>query len=490
MLNIEYNDFTQWIQQDDILSVKSWLIDGKNVTWLKTGYGITLWPKVNKQFLSQYPLTALYIEWLSTWALNRGFAWDTNGNIYRLDKWDNAPVFTANDLSNPTFIKYTKILKFWDNYVFFRTKDWTTYIDSATTSIENATPDFSSYSYWLWVGASIQTIDNPATVILWDFLYVASGKWDITRFTTNFIAVNYSFMDDYCVWLTTQWATIKTYSISWEVYFWDWNSVSYVSSLKYPFRISSVSQSGQFDIIVSEDWDTYISSGYEVQKLLDSQSSLRLEDNSSYQEKLNFTKTLYAWNNLQTWDWFLYLISNKDSTPWIYKYGKLLEWLPSWMHKVVTNNHLFQNLTQINSLYDYTTNLKRMYFSWTSATWYWLDYFSFKNTNSNKDWYFVTQVFRWPPNKVNKIKEIRMTTSYVGWNNYIKLYKRINNGVWVEIRDTRNTNNSDTIYRDKINNSSEEFLDIQFKVELHNDLQTDTPPILHWLELVYTINKE
>ena len=37
---------------------------------------------------------------------------------------------------------------------------------------------------------------------------------------------------------------------------------------------------------------------------------------------------------------------------------------------------------------------------------------------------------------------------------------------------------------------NDEFVDVQFKAEFHNDLQDDTPPILHSMELIYSVIKD
>ena len=43
MPNIQLNKFYDWIQQDDILASSWGIVDSKNITWLRTWYGATLW---------------------------------------------------------------------------------------------------------------------------------------------------------------------------------------------------------------------------------------------------------------------------------------------------------------------------------------------------------------------------------------------------------------------------------------------------------------
>ena len=49
MPSIEYVNWDWGISEDDYIAPQGSYIEWDNVTWLRTGYGITLWPKPQDQ---------------------------------------------------------------------------------------------------------------------------------------------------------------------------------------------------------------------------------------------------------------------------------------------------------------------------------------------------------------------------------------------------------------------------------------------------------
>ena len=62
----EWNGWYNGESKDDYIASENQFIESNNVTWLKTGYGITLWPKVQKQLLTTQPMNwVLFRSWTS-----------------------------------------------------------------------------------------------------------------------------------------------------------------------------------------------------------------------------------------------------------------------------------------------------------------------------------------------------------------------------------------------------------------------------------------
>ena len=134
----------------------------------------------------------------------------------------------------------------------------------------------------------------------------------------------------------------------------------------------------------------------------------------------------------------------------------------------------------------YQSATKRLHFSFTQWSTNGIDYIDTSDLTTSQDGYWITDVFSWWTTKKKEINSIRLATSYTNWDNYIKLYTRVNNASsWTLIATINNS--TSTITRDEVYSAVDEFIDLQFKIEIHNDLQNDTPPILHELYLDYNI---
>ena len=91
----EYNQWDAGISQDDVLTTPGQYIEWKNMDWLRTGYGITLWPKVTKEIETNYKITG-FLDWSDE------YVWTENGEIYNLDTaTDLTPSYTLVD--EPTY---------------------------------------------------------------------------------------------------------------------------------------------------------------------------------------------------------------------------------------------------------------------------------------------------------------------------------------------------------------------------------------------------
>jgi len=483
MPNIEYNQFFIWESQDDIIS-QSWsIIEWDNIDWIKTWYWATIWPKMTNQLTTWVNAMRWFYDRSSDPADNWVF-WD-NWTIYNTD-WTLLWTLTN------TAYDITACFRNWSNYYFvsvFEIETWNSWIKIWSISVIDAgnwdwVNMVDTWWSWLWWN------DGPPPVleVSNSLTYIWEKYWVIR--VLSWVQTSYTFVDSIVVWLTLHWTQYKVYSQTWSVYYWDWTSASFSSAQDVWFRIERVSQYWNFDYITTEDWDLYISWGYDYQLISNKKTSNRLSDNSTYTTKFDFNNEIWTNIAITFARWDVYILSS-DTNVWLYKYWSVIPWWPKWFHKIITKTNDWTQIDEIYSLFMHSRS-NRLYMSYRAWATYWVDYIDITANTTAQDWFLVTPIFRWPPNKENKITEVRATSSYTSWNNYIKIYKRINNGSWVLIRNINDT--TDTIKRHKIwtNNGtwnlSDEFIDIQFKIEIHNDLQTDTPPIIHWLELIYSIN--
>lgn len=484
----EYNQWDWGIAQDDILVPPATYLEWKNVDGLRTGYGITLWPKVEEQIVTISIPTAI-IDWGQTQD-NANLVWDYVGNVYRFSNADSTADFTS--------AKWYSIvwgLQFNGFYLIF-TKD------SAGSDMEVIKVEDTYVNDWTWTWA-VETWDDwswPSWkvpfILFWDLLIYSLSSAAIRVVDSSFTQTSFWFIDSYAVWYSLQGTTIKVYCKSGNVYYWwadssttTWLAATYTSSQNYWFEIENMISIWATDYLTSEAWDFYAVSGQSTPtRITKMQMSLRLQDNSSYQNKLDFEEnTTYFSKTLQTHRQDIYASAPNDSVPGIYKYGKLFPWLWQGFNKIITEDPSWNAFTQLTDI-TYHKDNKKLYFWYVAnavnAVWY----IDTTVLTTAKDWYLVTPVLRWPPNKINKMKEVRLTTSYTNGSNYIKLYKRIDNWSWTLFRTINESTN--VITRTRITTDTSEFVDIQFKVEIHNDTQANTPPILHWLELDYSINKD
>lgn len=481
-----YNTFYRWVSQDDFLSWGANFIDSKNIDGLRGGYFATLWPKSQKLIEVLDKPTSLLID-DSVSDGSRSFIWDESWNIYLFTWVDNTPSYTIT-----SWYWVVRAVLFSDYEYFFTNETGFATMNVARISRVNAIAEN-------WGGNIDETwdvwtmTDNLPVLVAWNFMYYPLSSTTIRRVDSSGVQTPYNFIDDYAVWLTLQGTTIKVYSRSGIVYFWDGNSSSYSSSQDYWFRIKEVKSMWVIDIVISDDWDFYTTSGYSMPtRVTLAQESLRLEDNSSYQNKLDFTKIDFNGRTLSTARQNIYAVANNDSVPWIYKFGKLAPGFPNWFNKIISTDN---TNTDVDELYDidyYEKDVSSMYFWFKQSSTYWVDFVDIKDMTTQQNWYTITDVFSWWTPFKKSINNIRVATSYTADDNYIRLYYRIDNWDWEEIRTFNQT--TDTIFFEEITKLDDQtafkqFVDIQFKVEFNNEAQDDTPPLLHELRMDYFITE-
>ena len=101
------------------------------------------------------------------------------------------------------------------------------------------------------------------------------------------MVTSYNFPTANVIGLTLSWTTVKVYNDNWDVQLWDWVSASVSSTVNLWFRIRRIVTKWSTDFITSEDWNMYIMSGYDSQRLIEAVQSRRLNDNSQYIKKVD-----------------------------------------------------------------------------------------------------------------------------------------------------------------------------------------------------------
>ena len=489
MPNITYKKFYPGISQDDYVAWEWQYIDWENIDGLETWYGITLSKDVIKHVTtSTYPM--YWIGWEITSGndeVNAFVWWDwTDWYIYKVSAADNTPSHTITTASTsyttPHAIYYINgfyvLLALWPG-----------------TSWAYAVHTISSANFvsWTWSGFSydVQTFSNasvPPVLFKDNVMFIWYGWW-IMKYTwttgTTFFSTYNDLVSWNVVWLTAQWTTIKIYTDQWEIGYWDGAAANVSSYQNLWTWISKVEQEGNLDYIVTQNGDFYIGSGYSYQLISRKQSSKRLEDNATLTNKADFREvTDKLWDSrISFGDAHLYLINN-DKT--IYKYGELITWLPKWFHNVVASNNADTAIDRIYTI-KYMPWERKIFFSYKAWSTYWVDAINIDSANKAQDGHVVTNIFTWWTTLKKEISEIRLTTSNTSWNNNVKLYIRIDNWTLTLIETINNA--TDTIARTECYADVNEFMDIQFKVELHNEAWADAP-ILHELQLNYDIIEE
>lgn len=469
----DYSTNYKWISQDNFV-VSAWeYLEWKNVDGISDGYVLKLWPKVNKQLLTTLP-----IKWILSRTTVTGLVW--GWDIYYPTSTDLTP--------EKTLVVWDTIYYLVDTWVNFNSFYYLLWHNSWGTSW--AIHKISDWDFEWWVrgwftfalwGTTFSNSSIPPIVIYNRKMYFWwNSKIIESDWTTNTV----KFLSTWdVVGFAINGTMLAMYTSKWLVEFWDGASAAVSSQQKLWFIPKRVVQDGNITYITSEDGRFYRWSWYTFVEISNPKASNRLEDNSWYTSKLDFTPSDDD-NRTLTVIWDQVYLASPDDVPWIYRWWDLYPWLPKWFHKVISQDNDFTDLSKVYTL-KYIDSNKRLYFSYYDGTNYWVDYTDLSSQNTSKDWFMVTEVLRWPPNKMNQIVEIRTTTLNTSSNNYIKLYKRIDNWSWVLFKTYNEV--TDTILRDKISTESDEFVDMQFKIEFHNDDQDSTGPELQALELNYKI---
>jgi len=286
--------------------------------------------------------------------------------------------------------------------------------------------------------------------------------------------------------LTLHWTQYKVYSRTGIVYYWNWDTgTSFTSSQDLWFRVQRVVSEGNFDYITTTDWDLWISWGYDYRQISKKRCSNRLEDNSWYKFKFDFTNQTGTNLVMSFARWDMYTISS-DSDIGLYKYWQMIPQLPKWFNKIVTQTHDWTEIDEIYTTFFHDRS-NRLFISYRAWSTYATDYIDLLSKDTAQDWYIISEVYSaWTTFK-KKISLLRFARSYASWDDYIKLYKRIDNWAWEEIDLLTLTD--DLIHNQNLYNQKDEWIDTQFKIEFHNELQDDFPPLFHELSHTYEIIK-
>lgn len=480
MPSVEWNSWYWGISEDDYIAPKNQYIEWKNVDWLREGYGITLWPKPTKQIFTNWP-----IRWFvdrSTLVTNLWWVWD-GWEIYLFSGTDNVPEHTLTD----TNFDLTWWFRLWSYFYFvwvygINFVTWWVQVKIAQINTIDATSwNWSAmneaFETWLQIAETLP----PITLAGW-FAYIWNINW-VYKLSSSAVDTFFNFSDASVAWITTQGITFKVYSITWNIYYWDGVSSSFSSQQDLWDRIQRVTDQWDFDYFTTDLWDLYETSWYSYNRIGKSRKSRRLNDNTQYNPQLDFSNDDNDGVMIATAKKDVFIVSNNK----IYRYNKLISWLQRWFHSVLETDSQWNDIDEIYAIFSHERS-KNLVYSYRSGTTYWIDTVDLTSLETAQSGYVITNIFRWPPNRRNKMKEIKITTSNTSGSNFIKLYKRINNGVWEQFRNINN--DTDTIDRLRIFTETSEFIDIQFKIEFYNDNQDDTPPVLHHMELIYEIIEE
>jgi len=304
----------------------------------------------------------------------------------------------------------------------------------------------------------------------------------------------FGFPGDTVVWLTLQGTTVVVYTRSGIIYFWDGVDTTYQAIKDLKTRVSKVVSKGGIDYVSTEDGQLYIWSGLSFQRVTKPKLSNRMEDNSTYNKRLSFAidePNLAQNRSMEVALDDVYMYSN-DTIKGIYKYGKLIPWMQDGLHKIITQNHAG---TQIDYIYDmkfYERGLRRLYIAYKAGSTYWIDYIDLDSLETCTDGYMISEVFSWGTSLLKELSRMRRATSNTAWNNYINLYYRVNNQDWILIRNINDAENEierQNISKDATTSSFKRFIDVQLKIEFHNDDGWENAPTLHELMQEYEPNE-
>lgn len=482
-----YNQFYTGLWQDDFLTGWPKLIDSKNLDWLQTGYWVTLWPKVNKLVYSNAAL-----RWINLWALS-----STPVDTQHLTFWDSWEVYNIwNPVDNTpdyTFTTWWKVRGAFliqpYRYFLYEATAWNntlnlaqvleSRVEDGTYTGINETYDTNfvvhydnppilqtakiTYIGWLDVVKNLNASWTIWTSYTWVNRYVTGLTKHLTQFTM------------YTSWNEVYYAT-ETAMVSWWVQSW---------SNILDFQPRRAIQSANVDYIVAREWQLQIWGWTQTQEISKPRLSDRLEDNSSFQTIFNFDPwSDVAWNMMTFARGKLYIAVN-DATPWIMVYWSIINWVQAWFNKSICVASTWEDIEVVYAV-DYEHTRNRVYFTYKTATKYWLDYIDIDSKETTQLWYWVTEVFSANTAYIKKPSQERITTSNTSWDNYVKEYIRINNWAWELVKTINDV--TDTIARHEIKAQyKKNNIDIQFKFEIYNDLQDETWPIVQELLYDYTI---
>lgn len=480
-----YNIFYPWIKQDNQLWNPAF-IDASNLTGLATWEGITLWPKSNKLFTTNGAMRGLYIDpRLKTADNTKNFAFWDDWEIYNFDASDLTPTYTVStwfDVWGLTLIS---------NRVYFLHRETATW--STLDLGQSQTLDFSSLVDEDYLLQFISHDEVVPVIRYWDeYIFGWSGKMVSLTNATTPVQTPYQLFSWVCQWIANHGNQLYLYNSSGRVDIWDWSSNALSGSNAINFPPRKVKQTANETYTTSRDWSIYRGNGWSFSPIIKYKKSKRLDDNSIYQDKFNFSWTEEVRGQYIANAWDTIYAGCNDWTPWIYIYDNIVSGSQKGFHKAITTNHEGTAIDEIYAI-DYDHTQDRVFYSYKAWTTYWIDYVSTVDRESTTTGYWVTEVYTWGTSFKKKLNVARISVSNVDATNTADLYYRVNDQDWVLLRSINSTT-EDIYYRDNIYTEEwgvafKEFIDIQFKIVLTSDNNDNTPPILNEFMIDYTISE-
>lgn len=483
-----YRDFTTGITQDDVLPI--WMpsfLDAKNIDWLKTGYWVKLWPKVNKGIITDVPMRAMTVvqDIILAW-------WDAY-KLYRVDGTDNTPVYTISTTTS------SDVKIFW--VIYASPNVYIAYNSGTNIRFARVTASWVIANDWSGITENWITLEFLRPTYIPPILRTANEEiilsiserrvW-VVDLWSPLLVFNSGFIDDRLVWITEQGTTYMLYSRSWTVYAWDWASELTSARFQLGARIAKVTQKQGIDYITTEDGQLYIGQGFGFQRVTKPRKTNRNNDNTTYGKVLSFAPLNDLQNRLSVSVQDDVYLWTDDEVKGIYRYGAILPWVAPWFHKVITQNHLWNNIDEVYDML-YSDTERRLYISYRTGSTYGIDYIDLDSLECASEWYFVTEVFSANTSYEKEIKAIRKATSNTNGSNAITIYYRVDNGDWELVRNINELQAKITVW-EPITTANwqtfKKYRDRQYKVVFTNANGGDNTPILHELQEFYdVINK-
>jgi len=477
------NNFHLWLAQDDHKTWGARFIDSKNLDWNVNGYWVTLGWKTNKLVLTDTAQIYAASNRLTTNLDRILYVWDnwTDWIIYKPNSTDNTEEFAVTIWD--TAKNLLKNVKYFSGLYYFVGKD-TDGLNYQIHKISSADAQLNNWGSIVYndAGVTYSLSFTPHIVSYKDWLLFAVNDW-LVAFDWSTYTLFGSLTEWETVWITTHWTTVLIYSANWDVSYWDWTSSTTASYQKLGFIPSKVTQKANTDYVITTDWDLYIGSGYQFERVIKARKSKRLNDNGSYQDIFQFYNTLTdTAETIIIWDNDIFIVW-EDSN--IYKYWQLAPWLQNSVHKISSTSHLLTDYDEIYwlSYQDRLNQLVVFYKTWSTT---WVDYIDVKSKETTQNWYWVTEVFSANTSYIKKPTQIRVTASNTSWDNFVKQYIRVNDWAWTQIQNINDA--TDIIARHTVKaQEAKNYIDVQFKIELNNDTQWETAPIVQELLNEYII---
>lgn len=474
----QYTWFYAGLSKDDYITSDKTYLYWDNVDGSLFGYWATIAQKSRKLIEVSHPIYDIWGGLASTSDANKLLVGHdgTNGYIYKFNSSDNTPEVTVTTW-NTTYNLLTWVLV--NSYFYFlgygvanpRRSGVHYAFNSALTMNYDTFTDGNFWTSYTWVN----TVAKSLTMFGWVGRVWTWAAW-ATTFTEKFIFT----------WEITGieelGTTILVYTDRNRVYIWDGVSWSVVWTKKLDYNTLKTGSWLNRVYSNTNTWAVLEWDGYSFNDIYNKRKTLRAESNSVYYDILDYSSNIddnTQGKSIISIDGKAYFIEGGKR---IAKLAKVRPWVEPGIHTVLSTNYAG---TTIDKIYCINESEGNLYYSYKAWDYYGVDYIDLSSLESHTWGTLITTVFRGPPDGENTINNVQLTISNTSGNKSITIYKRIDWGSW-ELMRTFN-NDTDTISREVIENSSDAFIDIQFKIVLSNTDQDDTPPMIHGLTLDYNV---